>query len=141
MRAFILTIHHPGAEATRSLHTTGDGAYQAVVDFVEAGWDPEKMILGTGEFDCNEDMVDHFFEVNRAAGYEYTIEAEEVHGPSVATPFNALGPDEVLLTPSEVAVVLGSLIRATPAEVALEADLRGSETASFMNSAYLKLKD
>jgi hypothetical protein len=139
MKVFTSTIRRPGAEATRSLHTTREGAYQAVVCFVEDYWDPEIIDHDIEEFGCNEDMVDYFFD-SLEDDYQYEIAEEEVHGPEVAEEA-PLGLDEVILSPQEVAACIVGLKSTKPETMAERLGLNWWNADDIAYSAYKKLKD
>ena len=141
MNVVALTIWNPDAEATTSLHTTQHGAFDALVSWVEEAWDPEEVgcSINDESFPDNADMVDHFFDI-MAQDYQYDMAEQPVLGPEVAKQ-PELGPDEVLLTPSEVIACTQALYTASADTVGDQMKIPPKKAAEYMYSAYKKLMD
>jgi hypothetical protein len=73
-------------------------------------------------------------------GYQYKIEEKEIQGLTMAEE-PPLGPDEVLLTPDEVAAVIGALVLSGYGELARQIKMPVGRAIDARNSAYKKLRD
>ena len=138
MEVCALTIHYyDDGTSIFGLHTTRAGAKQELAEWVYERWDEDTMEnRTTGNPDTD---IDYFFEF-WCDSYGYEIEERMVHGPEVAEEV-PLGPDEVVLTPEEVAVVIGSLQNAPCKSVGRATGMSSVDAGGLMNSAYVKLKD
>jgi len=95
------------ASSTSSLHTTNQGAYQELVNWVEGMWDDAGMGRDISTFQSNVDRVAYFFHI-RKEDYQYDMERKEIYGPAVAEE-RPPDPNEVPLDPVEVRTVVHAL--------------------------------
>jgi hypothetical protein len=130
MAYFVLIRYRYGT--VPSAHATLAGANQEIAHYVARNWDTDRM----GPIpELPDPAVGIYFNENEVE--TYSIYNCPVRGTEEAP----LQEDEVLLTPGEVAVVVGSLETAHPSEIAHFAGVRGSEARNLLSSAYKKLRD
>ncbi len=98
MKVTVLTVWNSDtANSTIAYHTTPQGAFQELANWVEGRWDQERLgrSIDDDSFDNDDDRVVYFFDT-LGEDYQYDIEEKNVYGPTVAD------PDEVHLNPEEI---------------------------------------
>ncbi len=140
MKVTALTIWDAtDANSTSSLHTTNQGAYQELVNWVEGMWDDAGIGRDIGTFQSNIDRVTYFFHI-RKEDYQYKLERKEVYGPAVAKD-GSFDPNEVCLYPKEIEVTIFALENSRPAEMSIAINSSRDTCQKLAENIIKKLKD
>jgi len=142
MKVTVLTIWNSDtANSQSSLHTTPFAASSALGEWVASMWDQEKLgrSVDDDSFHDDDDRIVYFFE-KLSDNYQFDVEDKHVNGSEggVEPP---LGPDEVLLDPEEIRVMLHALKHAALGTLALKLDKSIQECHDAVQGITEKLAD